>query len=265
MPYAQIMEERIRFLNIDNNAISELRNAKAILEPAIDEMLDRFYSHILGEPDLRALFVDQDAIDRARSAQRDHWLETLFSGKYDQAYFEKTVQIGRAHARIGLTLNWYIGAYCQMFDQFIELISRKCSETGKPAGQIIRAVSKAIFLDMDLVIHCYLDAKDDAMRNVLHRATNFTADVKVLIDDLNATATQITATSDTLTAGAVAKNVTIESTNELMAQAKLLRRQTEKLDARLKELQSKDKLYIVEDADTSESGLIARLKAMFKQ
>jgi hypothetical protein len=265
MPYAQMIEERLRFLDINQNDISELHNARNILEPAMDEMLDRFYSHILGEPDLRALFKDKNSISHARAAQKEHWLNSLFSGNYDQAYLEKAVQIGRAHARIGLTLNWYIGAYCQMLDQFSDLITRKYSETNQSAEQIIRAVNKAIFLDMDLAIHCYLDAKDDTMRNIMRRATDFTDDVVALIDDLNVTAIQMTTAANTMIAEAAANNVAIGDAHELTAQAKQLNTQTGILGARLRQLQSKDKLYIVNDTDTSESGLIARLIAIFKQ
>ena len=98
MPYQQLMEGRLRFLNIDQNTISELRDAKDILEPAMDDMLDNFYSHILEEPELKSLFSDKSEIDRARSAQKKHWLEAMFNGKYDNAYYEKTLQIGRANA-----------------------------------------------------------------------------------------------------------------------------------------------------------------------
>lgn len=268
MPHTQMMEERLSFLNIDHNTLSELRNAKDILEPAMDDMLDRFYSHILKEPDLRALFVDEDSIDSARSAQKNYWLTTLFDGKYDNTYFEKAAQIGRVHARVGLTPNWYIGGYCLMLGQFIELISNKYSDTGEPTTQIIQAVSKAVFLDMDLVIHSYLDAKDSSMRQILHRATNFTADVTALSDDLNTTATQIKATADTLSAEVVGQLGTpsehvgdsVERINELLAQTEQLFKQTAQLDERLKGLQFSDRLYIADS--NPESGLIARLKAM---
>ncbi|MDH3440572.1 MAG: protoglobin domain-containing protein [Gammaproteobacteria bacterium] len=275
MPHLQMMEERLEFLNIDSSVLAELRKAKDILEPAMDEMLDRFYAHILGEPALRALFVDEDAIEHARSAQKNHWLKTLFDGKHDNAYFDKTARIGRAHARIGLTPNWYIGGYCQMLDQFIELIANKCSDTGKPATQMIQAVSKVIFLDMDLVIHCYLDAKDNSMRQILRRATGFTADVTTLSDDLNAAAAQIKATAEKLSAeavgqlaststdpGSLPKHVsnTAQRTNELLAQAEQLSRHTARLSERLTELQFRDKLYV--DEDISEPGTIARLKAL---
>ena len=273
MPHTEIMEERLRLLNIDRDVVSELRKAKDILEPAMDEMLDRFYSYIRSEPGLQALFTDEGAIARARSAQKNHWL-TLFDGKYDKTYFEKTVRIGQAHARIGLTLDWYIAGYYQMFGQFIELISDKYSGRGELATQIIQAVSKVIFLDMDLVIHCYLDNKDSSMRHILHRATDFRADVWTFSDDLNAIATQIKATAETLSAEANGQlgntsrttgtqSEDMDDTNkhidELLALAEQLSRQTTQLDERLKKLPLSDKLYLEDDA--SKSGAFSRLIA----
>ena len=274
MPHTEIMEERLRLLNIDRDVVSELRKAKDILEPAMDEMLDRFYSYIRSEPDLQALFADEGAIVRARSAQKNHWL-TLFDGKYDKTYFEKTVRIGHAHARIGLTLDWYIAGYYQMFGQFIELISEKYSGRGELATQIIQAVSKVIFLDMDLVIHCYLDDKDSSMRHILRRATDFRADVWTFSDDLNAIATQIKATAETLSAeangqpGNTSRTTGTQSEDvddankhidELLAQAEQLSRQATQLDERLKKLPLSDKLYLEDDA--SKSGTFSRLIAM---
>ena len=274
MPHTEIMEERLRLLNIDRDVVSELRKAKDILEPAMDEMLDRFYSYIRSEPDLQALFADEGAIVRARSAQKNHWL-TLFDGKYDKTYFEKTVRIGHAHARIGLTLDWYIAGYYQMFGQFIELISEKYSGRGELATQIIQAVSKVIFLDMDLVIHCYLDDKDSSMRHILRRATDFRADVWTFSDDLNAIATQIKATAETLSAeangqpGNTSRTTGTQSEDvddankhidELLAQAEQLSRQATQLDERLKKLPLSDKLYLEDDA--SKSGTFSRLIAL---
>ena len=266
MPHTELIEERLRFLNIDGIVIERLRTAKKILEPEIDEMLERFYAQILAEPTLRALFADEDAMHRARSAQKSHWLQTLFEGKYDEAYFEKAAQIGRAHARVGLTPNWYIGAYCQMLGQFTDLISKKCGEAGEPAIDIIQAVSKIVFLDMDLVIHCYLDAKDGSMRQILHRATDFTADVKELSGSLNASAMQISSAADALSSATEAQRGTASNSDvavridELRAQAQQLSAQTALLDARLEELQFKDRLFI--DDDTQKSGTMARLKTL---
>ena len=263
MPYTQMMEERLRFLQIDNDTLAELRNAKRILEPAMDRMLERFYSHILGEPELKSLFADQESIGRARAAQKEHWLNVLFEGRYDNAYFEKAAQIGRAHARVGLSPNWYIGGYCQMLGQFIDLISAEYAESNKSTASIIQAVCKIVFLDMDVVIHCYLDAKDSSMREILRRATHFTADVTVLVRDLGRTATQINATAELLSqeakdpAGQASVAAQIET---LVAQAEQLNLQTAGLNDRLEELQFGDRLYFA-DADR-QPGVIERLKSL---
>jgi hypothetical protein len=45
-----MMEERLRFLEIDQNVIEEIRHAKQFLEPEIGQILEQFYLHILDEP-----------------------------------------------------------------------------------------------------------------------------------------------------------------------------------------------------------------------
>lgn len=266
MPHRQLMEERLRFLNIDSDTISELRNAKDIIEPAIEEMLDQFYSHMMEEPELQNLFLDDEVVKRARSAQKSHWMEALFDGKYDNAYYERTSQIGLAHARIGLTPNWYIGGYNQMLCQFIELISEKCAESGQPATRLIQSVSKIIFLDMDLVLHCYLDAKDSAMRRMLQHATDFRTEMWSSSDDLNSTAEQIKITAELLSADVLKigtssthdgkKGEISARVNELIAQAEQLNRQSAKLDSSLRKLPLSEKLYL------PKAGTFERLKSM---
>lgn len=257
MPYTQLIKERLEFLDIDADVVAEIRRVREILEPAMDAMLDRFYTHILKEPALRELFADQDAIDRARSAQKNHWLRTLFAGNYDDAYFQKTSRIGNAHARVGLTPSWYIGGYCQMLGQIIELISKHYADRGESATRTIQAAAKAVLLDMDLVIHCYLDAKDGSMREILRRATDFTGDVKALSGGLSDCAARITATTAALSADADGPATRVD---ELMAQAEELTRQTARLAERLEELQFRDKLYIEERAE--DTGTISRLRAL---
>ncbi len=269
MPYQQLMEDRLRFLNIDQNTISELRNAKNILEPAMDEMLDKFYSHILQEPELKPIFVDKSEIDRARSAQKKHWLEAMFNGKYDNAYYEKTSQIGRAHARIGLTPNWYIGGYNQMLCQFIELVYKNYADKGKSANTLIQAISKIIFLDMDLVIHCYLDAKDESVRRMLVNSTELRVDMWKFSDELNAISTEINSTAGSLLEDIQQQHASTsqhpashpanldeihQRTKELLTQIEQLRNQTTGLDEYLQKLPLSEKLYL------PEPGLLTSLK-----
>lgn len=159
MPNTKLVEARLRFLEIDESTIKKLNEAFKILEPAMDRMMDEFYDHLRKETELGEIFKNPVDMQRARLAQKKHWIEAMLRGNYDNAYFLKAEKIGKAHARIGLTPNWYIGAYSLMLSQFSEVIYSHCRDDAKRAVSLIQAVTKIVFLDLDLVIQTYLDAE----------------------------------------------------------------------------------------------------------
>ncbi|MEJ2128259.1 MAG: protoglobin domain-containing protein [Woeseiaceae bacterium] len=221
MPNTEMMLDRLRFQEIDQDVIENLREAKQLLEPELDNMLDEFYEQILEEPLIRSVFSDEESIRRARDAQKKHWLETLLGGRLDSSYFKKAERIGRAHARVGLTPDWYIGGYSKMLVRFIQHIS---TVTDRDTTAIIESLCKAVLLDLDLVIHCYLEAKDKQIREILARATSFGSDMEQL--------------------------------NVELAQ------KVEQITERTSQLKTEDRLYV--HAESHRTGAFARLKALFR-
>lgn len=259
MPHTGFIQERLDFLEIDEQTIAHLRQAGRTLEPVLDQMLDRFYSHILAEPSIRRLFDDELSIERARSAQKKHWLDTLFGGKFDSSYFEKTHQIGQAHARIGLEPHWYIGGYAQMLDQFIDVLMQDESIDRATLHKAVRAIQKAVLLDIDLVIQSYLDAKDETMRTLLHRATDLTSDIHELANGIGDEAQAIRAIANE--ADESVDNFEDQATS-LMEHSKRLTGLIESLDSRLQKVYSGDRLYIT--GPDSGTGPIARLMSLVR-
>lgn len=68
MPNKESMEEHLQYLELDQDTIFELRKVKDILQPAMDEVLDNLYAHILEEPELNSLSCDKLEIVQIRSA-----------------------------------------------------------------------------------------------------------------------------------------------------------------------------------------------------
>jgi len=271
MPHSEMLETRLKLLSIDHQTVAELHQARDILVPILPELLNRFYRYIDANSELKAYFPDDSTYDRARSAQEKHWLG-LLDARFDRAYFENTIKIGRAHARIGLTLDIYISGYNHMYCQFIDLISQKYANQGESPGPVIMALSKAIFLDMDLVTHCYLDGKDSAMRQILSRATDFRRDAWKFSDKFNAIAGEIKSISEKLSAGGSTQSGAVPSEThdqpelekgayngiaELATQAEEFGLQARKLENRLRELPLRDKLCV--DYDNSRAGAFSRL------
>ena len=61
------MEEHLQYLELDQDSIFELGKVKDNLEPAMDEMLDNLYAHILEEPELNSLYCHKLEIVQIRS------------------------------------------------------------------------------------------------------------------------------------------------------------------------------------------------------
>jgi len=250
MAYEEDIEDRKRFLQLDNETTSTMQGVQGLIEDAIDDALDKFYAHLLQEPELKKLFADEAVIKRARNAQRKHWMETLFSENPGKAQFDRAEQIGQAHMRVGLTPSWYISSYCFMLNQFVGLIADRFKDDAKALGQVIQALNKVVFIDMDFVIDAYLDAKDRSIRETLIRATRFTEDVDRLNQDLASDVQGLRAR-----AKAEGSEGTIQgSLDELASHVK-------KMDERLKQLQFGDKLY---SPLGREVGFLERIKTLFR-
>lgn len=260
MPYTELIEDRLRFIELDEHDIVELQQARQYIEPEIDAMLERFYKHVLSYPEFKVLFDDEESIHRAREAQKKHWLEELFGGRFKSSYFNKADKIGRAHARIGLAPSWYVGSYSKMLNQFIGRICDEAEKEGRAACDTVQAVCKAVLLDVDLVIHCYLGAKDEAMRQVLRRATDFANDVAELGDGLSAATDSVERSAATIGDVEAGSASHVKRLQELLEQVESLVGQSRAIEKRIGELQFSDRLYIEEEAST-----LDKLKALVKR
>ena len=202
MTYISQIEERIRFLQVDESTLLALRQMQHLFEVSIDDLLEDFYAHILQHPELKSLFANQEAVARARSAQKGHWLSTLFSKNLGKAQFDRAEQIGLAHVRVGLTPSWYMGGYCYMLNRFIDLATQHCQDDLQSLTKIVQALNKSVFLDMSFVIDSYLKTKDSVTKEMLQRASRFAKDVQHLNDDLTNTAQELQTTAEPLATGA---------------------------------------------------------------
>jgi len=79
------------------------------MRPYHDSIVNRFYEAILSDPAARAVLNNEDQIDRLKCSLKE-WLEGLFSGPYDQTYFEKRARIGRVHVKVGLEQRYMLAA-----------------------------------------------------------------------------------------------------------------------------------------------------------
>ncbi len=198
---------RMNFLHIDDATRQSLRDFKDLLTPALPEVLNHFYSELGKAPEIAHLLSSSSTVDRLKFAQANHWIG-LFSGTFDEAYFQRAAAIGQAHNRVGLSPRWYIGSYALMLN-LMHNLTANISDRHK-AEAMNAAVTKAVFLDMDLAISVYIDAANNQRDQDLVRvAMRIEEEVNSTIADVRMESSSVLEAAFSMTAAA--KNVAEKS------------------------------------------------------
>jgi len=148
-------ETRLRFMRINEETSSLLREFWKAVEPALPTILETFYRHVTSEPKL-AQMVGND-IPRLKAAQGSHWAR-LFNGRFDEAYIHGVRTIGLIHNKIGLEPRWYIGGYNLVLSMLQELAVKTYRRKPSKVTAVQTAVNAAVMLDMDFAISVYQEA-----------------------------------------------------------------------------------------------------------
>ena len=147
--------DRLKFLRLDDDATTTaMRAVRPLIEGALPAIADSFYAHLMKWPHLQAMLGGGAKVGHLKEAQQAHW-SALFSGRFDEEYFERALAVGAAHERTGLGVNWYLGGYCFVLERLIGELHAKCDKSR--FSDIAGAVLRAAFLDMDLAVSTYIE------------------------------------------------------------------------------------------------------------
>ena len=170
-----LVSKLLEFSAEDRKHISSF---KPLLEKDVDVLLEQFYDIVSHLPELAQMFSSSEHIQRARLAQKSHWLR-LFSGTFDDDYAASVSKIGMTHQRIGLNPQIYMAAYARVLTELLAMVLR--SKPGKLMSKKSHlrllekqqsAIVKAVIFDMQLSISVYWDEQQKAKVAALQKMAN---------------------------------------------------------------------------------------------
>jgi len=97
------------YVRFDAESARRLQAMGSRIEPFHQRIVDRFYEAILEDAGARAVLKSEAQVERLKLSLMG-WLEGLFGGTYDSAYYEKRARIGRVHVKVGLEQHYMLGA-----------------------------------------------------------------------------------------------------------------------------------------------------------
>ena len=143
------------FLLFSEEEETALKALQPLMARHVDELVEAFYRHLLGFAETRKLLSDELITTRLKEAQKKYLL-SLVAGQYDRDYQEGRLRIGQVHDRIGLTPQWYLGAYSLYLNLIRPLIFQEFRDQPVRLQEMMAALTKVIFLDIQLAIEAYI-------------------------------------------------------------------------------------------------------------
>jgi hypothetical protein len=143
---------------IDKRTQATLRAFRPTLEARLSEIVSDFQAYVDRYPECRALFESEQGRNCITGTQGRHWL-ALFDGAFDDSYFAQATRIGQAHERAGLEPRWYMGAYCHVLNQIVQLAVETYQDDPARLAATVQAITRVVEIDMDLAIAVYDDSR----------------------------------------------------------------------------------------------------------
>jgi signal transduction histidine kinase len=170
-------ETRKAFLRFTKEEELALAALQPIMAEHVDELVGAFYRHLLSFPETRKFLTDELISTRLLEAQK-RYLLSLLTGPYDRAYEEGRRRIGQVHARLGFTPEWYFGAYALYLSLLQPLVFEKFRNEPSQYVAIRIALTKVIFLDMQLALEAYIEKSSEGREYALTQLTSLNRELE---------------------------------------------------------------------------------------
>lgn len=186
------ISDRMDFIGLDDEACTQIKSLKPIIERELPQALDGFYEKLRKTPEVRKFFSDDAQMASAKNAQLGHW-EEFSSGRFDSTYVKNVHKIGGVHARIGLEPKWYIGGYAILVEHIVKevikeywpkqtgIFSKKPKTNAEELGSKVTSLLKGVFLDMDLAISVYIEQAEATRKEAQEEA--IVSERKMVVDN----------------------------------------------------------------------------------
>ena len=147
-----LLEELKRYVDWSLADEAALRALHPRAFPELPRIANVFYERILAHSGARRSLDGTSAqLDRLKGTLVA-WMDSLLSGPWDEAYYERRARIGRTHVRIALPQHYMLGAMNVVRRELDAVIDEKSPAT---AAATRRAVGKILDLDLAIMLHTY--------------------------------------------------------------------------------------------------------------
>lgn len=132
-----------------------LAGLKTVMEDHADMVMSTLSLWIMGTKDAAKFFTEESRQKHVFGAQR-RWFMELFSGVYDNSFYEKLIKIGRVHVRFNVDAHYMNRAMNIVKNACIDILQRTEEVKEEYTNKII-SVGKLLDISLDVITTAYID------------------------------------------------------------------------------------------------------------
>jgi len=147
-------ERRKAFVAFGAEDEAILRELRPVALQYADEVMEELYGRWLQFPEVRRFFPEPATLSRVKALQRQYFV-SLTGGEYGAAYLTHRLRVGAVHRRIGLTPEWFMGAFSIYLELILPRVLRAFEYDRVKQARAVTALTKLITLDEQLALAGY--------------------------------------------------------------------------------------------------------------
>lgn len=164
------VKQQLYYIDLTEEELKVAKFLQPIVEKNIDMIVDKFYDNIEKIESLVDIINQHSSIDRLKQTLKKHLVE-LFSGTIDSAFIEKRTAIALRHVKIGLSQDWYIGSFQNLFQSVGNIIVNEFT-SDQDRMMLFQIVNKLLCLEQLLVLKAYDKEIEQLKENELRAKTD---------------------------------------------------------------------------------------------
>jgi two-component system sensor histidine kinase HydH len=143
------------YVGFDDDASAALREAHPLVAPHFGAIIDDFYASIETHPGARAAITGGAAQILRLKRSLLLWIDELFRGPHDEAYFERRSRIGRVHVQISLPQMYMFGAMDRIRVRSLDVLHAASSIAPAASHRMITALHQILDIELAIMLETY--------------------------------------------------------------------------------------------------------------
>ena len=145
------------YVGFDDAATASLQEAHPLVAPRFGAIIDDFYATIEAHPGARAA-ISGGAAQIARLKQSLlRWIDELFTGPHDEAYFERRARIGRVHVQINLPQMYMFTAMDRIRLRSADALREAPGVAPEKLNRMLSALHQILDIELAIMLETYRD------------------------------------------------------------------------------------------------------------